>query len=311
MDTIISYLGLLINATLVATPPLLFAALGSCFSERSGVVNIGIEGMMTIGAFTGATVGYLTGNGWLAFLCGGLAGAVFGLIHAICCVSLHADQTIAGTAINFIGPGLAIFLCKSMFDNSSDTPPMDTSSKLPKMFDGVFPAGSFWGNVLNVYSVAYLVFILAFVCWFVFYKTKFGRHLRAVGEHPEACESIGINVYKVRYICVILSGLLAGLGGAFVTLATVNQFRPSIIVGQGFIAIAAVIFGKFSPEGATKACLLFGLCTGIKSLVSMGNVISPNLISMIPYVITLLALIFFVGKAHTPAANGKPFVKSR
>ena len=311
METMISYLGLLINATLIATPPLLFAALGSCFSERSGVVNIGIEGMMTIGAFTGAAVAYFTGNGWIAFLCGGLAGAAFGLVHAIACISLHADQTIAGTAINFIGPGLAIFLSKSLFDNSSDTPPVDTASKLPKLFEGVFEAGSFGANVLNVYSVAYLVFVLAFVCWFVFYKTKFGRHLRAVGEHPEACESLGINVYRVRYICVILSGLLAGLGGAFVTLATVNQFRPSIIVGQGFIAIAAVIFGKFSPEGATKACLLFGLCTGVRSLVSMSNVISPNLISMIPYVVTLIALIFFVGKAHTPAANGKPFIKSR
>ncbi|MBR4027542.1 MAG: ABC transporter permease [Lachnospiraceae bacterium] len=306
----ISSLGLLINATLIATPPLLFAALGSCFSERSGVVNIGIEGMMTVGAFTGAVVGYFSGNGWLAFLCGGLAGAVFGLIHAIVCISYHADQTIAGTAINFIGPGLAIFVSKALF-NSSDTPPMETSSKLPKLFDGVFEPGSFFGNVLNVYSVAYLVFVVAFVCWFVFYKTKFGTHLRAVGEHPEACESLGINVYKVRYICVILSGFLAGLGGAFVTLATVNQFRPSIIVGQGFIAIAAVIFGKFSPEGATKACLLFGLCTGIKSLASMGNTISPNLISMIPYVVTLIALVLFVGKAHTPAANGKPFVKSK
>ena len=164
---------------------------------------------------------------------------------------------------------------------------------------------------MNVYAVAYLVFVLAFICWFVFYKTRFGAHLRAVGEHPEACESLGIDVYKVRYICVILSGFLAGLGGAFVTLATINQFRPSVIVGQGFIAIAAVIFGKFSPGGATKACLLFGLCSGIKSLASQSNMVSPNLISMIPYVVTIVALVLFVGKAHTPAANGKIFVKSK
>ena len=137
MDVIIKDLGLLINATLIATPPLLFAALGSCFSERCGVVNIGIEGMMTIGAFTGAVVGLFSGNGWLAFLCAGLAGAVFGVIHAIACVSFHADQTIAGTAINFLGPGLAVFLCKAMFDNSSDTPAMDPASKLPKLFEGV------------------------------------------------------------------------------------------------------------------------------------------------------------------------------
>ena len=311
MDILIKNLGLLINATLIATPPLLFAALGSCFSERSGVVNIGIEGMMTIGAFTGAVVGLYSGSGWLAFLCGGLAGALFGVIHAIACISFHADQTIAGTAINFLGPGLAIFLCKAMFDNSSDTPAIDPASKLPKMFENVFPTGSFFSNVLNVYSVAYLVFVLAFVCWFIFYKTKFGTHLRAVGEHPEACESLGIDVYKVRYACVILSGFLAGLGGAFVTLATINQFRPNVIVGQGFIAIAAVIFGKFSPQGATKACLLFGLCTGIKTLASMSNTVSPNLISMIPYIITILALVLFVGKANAPAANGKPFVKSK
>ena len=311
MNEIIKNLGLIINATMISTPPLLFAALGSTFSERSGVVNIGIEGMMTIGAFTGAVMGLVSGNGWIAFFCAGLAGALFGVIHAVACISFHADQTIAGTAINFLGPGLAIFLCKAMFDNSSDTPAMDTSCKLPKLFEGVFPTGSFWSNVLNVYSVAYLVFILALVCWFVFYKTKFGAHLRAVGEHPEACESLGIDVYKVRYICVILSGFLAGLGGAFVTLATINQFRPSVIVGQGFIAIAAVIFGKFSPGGAMKACLLFGLCSGIKTLAGQSNTISPNLISMIPYIVTILALVLFVGKAHTPAANGKIFVKSK
>ncbi len=311
MDVIIRNIGLLINATLTATPPLLLAALGSCFSERSGVVNIGIEGMMTIGAFTGAVMGLTTGNGWVAFFCAGIAGALLGVIHAAVCISFHADQTIAGTAINFLGPGLAVFLCKALYDNSSDTPAMDPGSKLPKLFEGVFPAGSFWSNVLNVYVVAYLVFVLALICWFVFYKTKFGAHVRAVGEHPEACESLGIDVYRVRYICVILSGFLSGLGGAFVTLATINQFRPNVIVGQGFIAIAAVIFGKFSPEGATKACLLFGLCSGIKTLAGQSNVVSPNLISMIPYIVTILALVLFVGKAHTPAANGKIFVKSK
>ncbi|WP_026496344.1 ABC transporter permease [Butyrivibrio sp. WCD3002] len=310
MNILIQNLGLLINATLIATPPLLFAALGSCFSERCGVVNIGIEGMMTVGAVVGAITALTTHNGIIAFLVGGLAGALFGLIHAIVCISYHADQTIAGTAINFIGPGLAVFTCKILY-NSSDTPAIDSASKLPKMFNNMFAAGSFGSNVLNVYSMAYLVFVVAGICWFVFYKTRFGAHLRACGEHPEACESLGINVYLVRYICVILSGFLAGLGGAFVTLATVSQFRPTVIVGQGFIAIAAVIFGKFSPEGALKGCLIFGVCNGIKALASQGNVVSPNLISMIPYVVTIIALILFVGRANAPAANGKPYIKSR
>lgn len=311
MEAFIQDLGILINATLIATPPLLLAALGSCFSERSGVINIGIEGMMTIGAFTGAVVAHFTGNGWIGFLCGGLAGAVLALLHAFICIQLQADQTIAGTAINFLGPGLALFICKAMFDNSSETPSLAPSEKLPKLFDGVFESGSFGYNVLNVYAVAYLVFVFAIICWFVFYKTKFGTHLRACGEHPQACESLGINVYGVRYACVIISGFMAGLGGAFATLATVSHFRPTVIVGQGFIAIAAVIFGKFSPGGTTLACLLFGLCSGIKSLASMGNSVSPNLISMIPYIVTILTLVLFVGRAKAPAANGKIFTKAK
>lgn len=311
MEAFIQDLGILINATLIATPPLLLAALGSCFSERSGVINIGIEGMMTIGAFTGAVVAHFTGNGWIGFLCGGLAGAVLALLHAFICIQLQADQTIAGTAINFLGPGLALFICKAMFDNSSETPSLAPSEKLPKLFDGVFESGSFGYNVLNVYAVAYLVFVFAIICWFVFYKTKFGAHLRACGEHPQACESLGINVYGIRYACVIISGFMAGLGGAFATLATVSHFRPTVIVGQGFIAIAAVIFGKFSPGGTTLACLLFGLCSGIKSLASMGNSVSPNLISMIPYIVTILTLVLFVGRAKAPAANGKIFTKAK
>lgn len=311
MDFFIKNLGLIINATLIATPPLLYAALGSCFSERSGVINIGIEGMMTMGAFTGAIVALFSGNPWLGFFCGGLAGALFGLLHAVAVISFGADQTISGTAINFLAPGLAIFLCKAMFDGSSHTPALDTELKLPKLFAGVFPVGSFWNNVLNTYSAAYLCFIFVGIVWFIFYKTQFGMRLRAVGENPKACDTQGINVYRIRYIAVILSGFLSGLGGAYVTLAIVNQFRPIVIVGQGFIAIAAVIFGKFTPHGAMKACLLFGLCSGVKVLASAGNNISPNLISMIPYVVTIITLVVFVGKARVPAANGKPYLKAK
>lgn len=313
MDAFISNLGLIINATLIATPPLLFAALGSCFSERCGVVNIGIEGMMTVGAFTGSVVALYTGNGWVAFLAAGLMGGLVALIHAFACITCGADQTISGTAINFLAPGLAIFICRAMFDNSSDTPPIDISAKLPKLFEGVFPVGSFWYNVLSTYAAAYICFILVAVVWFVFYKTRFGMRLRAVGEHPKACDTLGINVFRIRYICVVISGFLAGLGGAYITLATVNQFRPALIVGQGFIAIAAVIFGKFTPQGAMKACLMFGLCNGLKTLASTNpNItVSPHLISLIPYVATIAALVLFVGKAHVPAANGKPYTKSK
>lgn len=311
MDELIRNLGLLINATLIATPPLLYAALGSCISERSGVVNIGIEGMMTVGAFVGATLGYFTENPMLAFLMAGVAGAIVALVHAIACISFNADQTISGTAINFLAPGFALFVSRILFDGSTDTKPVPDAGRLHRLFEGVFPTGSFWDNVLCTHAASYLCFVCVLIVWFIFYKTRFGLRLRAVGEHPKACDTLGINVTKTRYICVILSGFLSGLGGAYVTLATVNQFRPVVIVGQGFMAIAAVIFGKFTPHGAMFACLLFGLCNGIKVLASAGNAVSPNLISMIPYVVTILALVFFVGKARVPAANGKPYIKSR
>ena len=312
MDSFLNSFGIIIYATLVYTPPLLFAALGSCFSENSGVVNIGIEGMMTIGAFVGAAVAHYTQNPWIAFLCAGLAGAAFGLLHAFATVSLHADQTITGTAINFLAPGIALLVAKALF-NTSDTPSLRANAKLPILFADVFKGGTpfqnFLKNIFANYASAYLVFIAVAVVWFIFYKTKFGIHLRAVGEHPRACETLGINVFRTRYIAVILSGFFAGLGGACVTLATANQFRSISIVGQGFIAIAAVIFGKFKPQGAMFACILFGLCSGLK--VVLGTGFNAQLVSMIPYVITVLSLILFVGKSHVPAANGKPYIKSK
>ena len=314
MDNVINSIGIIIYTTLLYTPPLLFAALGSCFSETSGVVNIGIEGMMTIGAFVGATVGHFTGMPWISFLCSGLAGALFGALHALATVKLNADQTISGTAINFIAPGVAILLAKALF-NSSDTVPLTPAQKIPLLFNGVFSGGTVWDNffrnVLANYATTYLVFIAVLVVWFVFYKTKFGLRMRACGEHPAACDTLGINVLGIRFFSVCMSGFLAGLGGASVTMATMNQFRPTSIVGQGFIAIAAVIFGKFRPQGAMWACLLFGMCSGLKIVLGSSNVVSAQLISMIPFVVTVVVLILFVGRSQVPAANGKPYIKSK
>ncbi len=314
MDNVINSIGIIIYTTLLYTPPLLFAALGSCFSENSGVVNIGIEGMMTIGAFIGATVGHFTGMPWISFLCGGLAGALFGALHALATGKLNADQTISGTAINFLAPGVAILLAKALF-NSSDTVPLAPAEKIPLLLNGVFSGGTVWDNffknVLTNYATTYLVFIAVLVVWFVFYRTKFGLRLRACGEHPAACDTLGINVLGIRFFSVCMSGFLAGLGGASVTMATMNQFRPTSIVGQGFIAIAAVIFGKFRPQGAMWACLLFGMCSGLKIVLGSNSVISAQLISMIPFVVTVIVLILFVGRSHVPAANGKPYIKSK
>ncbi len=314
MDNLLNSLGIILYTTLLYTPPLLFAALGSCFSENSGVVNIGIEGMMTIGAFVGATVAHFTSLPWISFFCGGLAGALFGALHAWATVKLNADQTISGTAINFLAPGVAILLARALFD-SSDTVPLSTEQKIPLLLNGVFPTNSAWGNFLkntfSNYATTYMVFIAVLVVWFVFYKTRFGLRMRACGEHPAACDTLGINVLGIRFFSVCMSGFLAGLGGASVTMATMNQFRPTSIVGQGFIAIAAVIFGKFKPQGAMFACLLFGLCSGLKIVLGAKNTISPQLISMIPFVVTVIVLVLFVGRSHVPAANGKPYIKSK
>lgn len=315
MTNLINNLGVILYATLIYTTPLLYAALGSCFSEVSGVVNIGIEGMMTAGAFTGTVVAYFTGNPWFGFLCGGLAGMLFGALHALATVRLGADQTIAGTAINMLGPGIVIMIARVMF-NSTDTEPLvDASMKIPRLFRGVFDTstvfGRFMDNVFATYASTYLVFLATFLVWFIFYKTRFGLRLRACGEHPQACETLGINVLSMRFWCVCISGFMAGLGGACVTMAISNQFRPISIVGQGFIAIAAVIFGKFRPQGALLGCLLFGFCSGLKVVLGGSSGVNMQLLSMIPYVVTVIVLVLFVGKSRVPAANGKPYVKSK
>ena len=314
MTNFVNTLGIMLYATLIYMTPLLYASLGSCFSDVSGVVNIGIEGMMTAGAFTGTVVAYFTGSPWIGFLCGGLAGAFFGMLHAIATVSFGADQTIAGTAINMLGPGIVIMIAKVLF-NSTDTIPLDASMKIPRLFRGLFDTstvfGRFMDNVFANYAATYLVFVAALVVWFVFYKTRFGLRLRACGEHPQACETLGIDVLKMRFTCVCISGFLAGLGGAFVTMAISNQFRPISIVGQGFIAIAAVIFGKFRPHGALLGCLLFGFCSGLKVVLGGSSTIDMQLISMIPYVVTVIVLILFVGKSRVPAANGTPYIRAK
>ena len=313
METIIKELGVIIYATLMFAPPLIYAALGSCFSEVSGVVNIGIEGMMTAGAFTGCAVAFFTGNPFLGFLAAGLAGAFFGFLHAIASVNFGANQVISGTAINMLAPAMAIMMAYTIF-GSSDTKPLAEVSQIPILFKGVFDTnttmGNFMKNVFSTYVTTYLVFILVIVCWFVFYKTRFGLRLRACGEHPLACETLGIDVMKMRIICVVISGFLSGLGGAIMTMAITNQFRPISIVGQGFIAIAAVIFGKFKPQSALIGCLLFGFCTGLK-IVLGSQIVSAQIVSMIPYIVTIIALVLFVGQAHIPKANGVPYIKAR
>ncbi|WP_024346151.1 ABC transporter permease [Lacrimispora indolis] len=296
---------LFVGITLMYSTPLVFAALGGVVSERSGVTNIGIEGMMTIGAVTGATVGYYSGNAWAGFFAAGLAGGMIALLHAVASITCKADQTISGIAINLIGPGVALFACRLLFDGATMSLPVP--NKIPKLFGSV-NKGAFQN--LNVDVTVVIALVLAVFLWFLLYKTKWGLHIRAVGEHPAAADTMGLNVYKIRYVCVLASGVLAGLGGASMTLAIIPQFTPTAISGQGFIALAAVIFGKWTPHGAYGACLLFGAAQALTVTLGGGRFVVPSsILAMLPYIITIVILILFVGKSSAPKASGQPYEK--
>jgi general nucleoside transport system permease protein len=307
-------IGFILGTTLMYGTPLLFTALGGTISENSGVINLGLEGMMTMGAFMGAAIGYLSGNAWVGFLAAGMAGMVLALMHAVACITLKADQTVAGIAMNFIGPGLALFLSRMMFKGATDTPPLSLDRKIPRPLNGLFPENSFLDAVLNQYWTVFIAFILVFAVWFLLYHTKLGLRIRACGEHPRAADTLGINVARVQYAAVCMSGMFAGFGGAAMSIAVVANFRNTLISGQGFIALAAMIFGKWKPQGAMWACLLFGAAQGLVIFLGRSDIqatlpIPSEILSMIPFVLTLIILVSFVGRAVAPTADGVPYDK--
>jgi simple sugar transport system permease protein len=307
---ILESIAFLLGTTLMYATPLIYTSLGGTISENSGVINIGLEGIMFMGAFIGAGIGYYTHSGWIGFLAAGIVGGLFGLIHAIACISFTADQVVSGIAINFLGPGFALLLSRLMFDGAAMTLPLPLDEKISRPLNGLFQQNSFFDMILNRYSTVYLAFFLVLVVWFVLYKTRLGLRIRSVGEHPEAAATLGINVYKIRYMSVIASGVFAGFGGAAVSVAIVSQFRTTLISGQGFIALAAMIFGKWKPQGAMWACLLFGLAQAIVVFMPRtGLDVSSQLLSMLPYILTMVLLVLFVAKSVAPTADGKIYEK--
>ncbi|EFK94045.1 ABC transporter permease [Finegoldia magna] len=301
-------LGLVIGNTLINATPILYAGLGGMVSEKSGVTNIGLEGMMTIGALIAATVGYYTHNPWLAFLCGGLSGMVFALIHAIVSITFAGDQTISAIAINYLGPGVALFVSRIFFDGATQTKPIEPQYKIPLIFDGI--QNKFLANIISLPATVYLVFVLVCLIYIFMYKTKWGMRLIAVGEHPKAAETLNINVFLVRYMAVLFSGFMAGLGGATMSISLVSSFFPALVAGQGFIALVTVIFGKWTPQGVMLAALFFGFAQSVSVVLGGTNLPIPSeLISMIPYVATLVVLILFGGKTKAPTADGVPYLK--
>ena len=221
---------LAITITFMYAAPLILTALGGVVSERSGVINIGLEGMMVIGAFAGAAAGYYSASPWIGFLAAGLAGGLLALLHAVASITFKANQTISGVALNFIGQGLALFLCRLFFDGATMSKPVP--KQMPKLMSllGLQPEGALRNFDVDITFVIALV--LTGVIWFVLYRTKWGLRLRAVGEHPAAADTLGVNVYAVRYAAVIISGVLAGFGGAAQSLAVVSLFTPTVISGH-------------------------------------------------------------------------------
>jgi ABC-type uncharacterized transport system permease subunit len=292
----------LIFATIRSATPLVFAALGGLFSERSGVINIALEGLMLAGAFTAAVITLQTQDPYLGFFAGLVAGAVLALIYAVACIRFEADQVVAGMAINFLMIGLPALISGVIYDSTGSTPQIPIQYKMPMLTNSLS-----WGSIL--------AFVLVPVCWYVIYKTPFGLRLRAVGENPEAADAAGVSVLRFRYTAVIISGILAAAGGAYLSTGQSSLFTKQMTAGRGFIALAALILAKWRPVPVLLACLFFGfteaLTITIQGLIKLpsGEGIPVQFIEMIPYVLTIIVLAGFIGTSRAPRALGIPYRK--
>ncbi len=296
-----------LNTTLRLATPLIFAALGGVFTERSGVFNIALEGIMLIGAFTAMAFSYLFGNPWIGVLAAMGAGMLIAAIHAVISIEFKANQVVSGTAINILAVGLTGFLLGTMFEHAGQSPSVNKVAVLP--IPGIKEIPVLGEIIANHIPFVYLALLLVAVSYWVLWKTPFGLRIRAVGEHPAAADSVGINVKKTRYIAVILSGLLAGLGGASLSVGLLGIFVKEMTAGRGFIALAAMIFGKYTPQGALLAALLFGFADSLQMLAQTIGIdfIPRQFLIMFPYVLTILALAGVIGSATPPAAGGEPY----
>jgi ABC-type uncharacterized transport system permease subunit len=305
LDAVVLW-GALFAAMLRYATPLAFAALGGVFSERSGVVNIGLEGMMLIGAFFAVWGSDVTGSWALAILIAAGAGGLMGLLHAVFSVSLRSDQIVGGTAINFLALGITSYLFYKLYGQHGTPSDISTIPDIHLSFLGHgFVADIFGGLNLMIWVAAALVV----ATWVVIFKTTIGLRIRACGEHPRAADTVGIDVYAVRYASVTLSGVLAAVGGAYLSIGFGNSFTENMTGGRGFIALAALIFGGWRPFGAAAACLLFGFSSALGVSLQVYSLSVSTLFTALPYVITLVAVAGVIGRSTPPAADGQPYVK--
>ena len=294
------------QTTLLLAVLLLLPALGGVISERSGVVNIAMEGMMLTGAFFAVWADLNWHNAWLAALVAVIAGGLMALIHGVVSIRFRADQIVSGIAINIFAAGLTVYLVRTIY-GLQDVGHVGQSELLPNWNVPVLSTIPFLGKVLFQQNViVYVALILLVLVEIVLFRTQLGLRIRAVGEHPQAADTAGLNVYLIRYGAVVTSGLLSGLAGALLAIGVSNTFVPNMTDGRGYIALAAMIFGKWTPRGAFVACLIFGLGEAIYANNSTIHV-SQYLLSMLPYLLTLIVLAGVVGRSTPPAADGVPY----
>ncbi len=308
MESLIAALPDILAATIRMCVPLLFVALGELFSERAGLVNIGLDGLMTIGAFVGFVVGYQSGSLWLGALAGAAAGVVINMIYALCTVTLCVDQVVTGMAINILTPGIAMFGYKVLFGDSTS---LVQGGSMPIIAIPVLSDIPLIGKIFFQQSLlAYLAYIAVIVSAVFFNKFRGGLSYRAVGENPQAAETLGINVIKTKYLGCVVCGALAGIGGAFLTLVYTSTYADGLVAGRGFIALAAVIFGRWNPGGVLAACLLFGFFDGLQiNLQIFAQGVPYQFFQMLPYIFTVLALVAFGAGKAGPKANGQPYYR--
>jgi general nucleoside transport system permease protein len=306
LDSVVTW-GSLIGSTLVWATPLCYAAVGGMINERSGVVNIGLEGMMLAGAFFGCLGSDKFGSWEMGLLTAAVAGAGFALVHAFFAIHLRADQIVGGTAINFLALGVTGYFFIQVYGENG-TPgdlPRVPNAKIP----GLHPHTFLGDAVGNLNWMIWASFVLLIVTQVVVFHTPVGLRLRAVGEHPRAAETVGISVYATRYIAVIVSGILAALGGAYLSIGFVGSFGENMTAGRGFIALAAVIFGNWRPFGAYAAAILFGASTALSFRLAVYSDAASVLFQALPYVLTLIAVAGVIGRSVPPAAVGRPYTK--
>jgi len=297
--------GLFAAALRMATP-IAYGALGGIFSERAGIVNIGLEGMMLTGAFAGVTVSFFSGNPWLGVLAAILVGGLQGLLHGVITVRFAGNQIISGTGINIFALGFTAYMSQILWGSRGAS---ESVQGLPDIRIPLLADIPIIGDIIGTHTpLVYLMIIITVISYIVLFKTPLGLRIRAVGERPDAADATGIDVYKTKYLCVILSGMLAGLGGAFLSLGHLSLFAWGMTGGRGFIALAAMIFGKWMPFGAFGASVMFGFADALQMRLQALGLLPPQIILTIPYILTVAVLAGVVGRA-IPPSNYKPYLK--